>query len=769
VLSFHANEGVDLGVVNGQRIYSDGDDRLFGDLGNDWLVGGTGRDHMYGGWGEDLLNADDDHATNGGLNDVPDDQPSYADLGFGGAGRDRLIANTPGDRLIDWSGAHNSYIVPFVAGNEGTVSSSLQPQLPEFLYALSVSDGADPTRALDAGTDAERNGEPEGELGLLSPQDPDWRFETGAPLDVSLGDIPAGPRDLVSAASFNDGNMDGFAPDSGTWTVQDGVLEVSAESLGGDAVSVYHIDAQLPAYFELLASIKIVKPTAGWKGNAYLIFDYHDPQDFKFAGIDDSVNKLLMGHRDATGWHVDEQAPVPGGLKYDTFYNMLVAVNGTSVTLVVNNQDVFSHTYPARMIDGYAYNLNYGYVGVGSDNSRGVFDNVRVQILPPQVTFENIEDFEDGLADLFTAGTVGTWTIDAGLDDNHRYNVTPAGETAVSLLDLGPDTLNLNAYLELNAVVSTQGRAGIVFDRYGVESFKYATIDAASDLLIIGHYTSKHGWIEDAVIGTAIDAGQDYVLGVALKGTTVSVTLGSGGGVQAIVSHTFNAATVDGDFGLLAIDGSSSFDDVEVKTDDPVFLTGQLLTAATAGAGATVIAADEVRAVLAEAQRRLIASLLGDSSAEALVLGVNVEVVDLGGLVLARVIGNTIFIDDDAAGHGWFVDATPSDDSEFDIRAGDGLKAAPSSDAYGRMDLLSALTHELGHVAGLTHDDGFAFMSSVLEAGVRLAPTGSAIPHHVASRDSWFIDLRPFATPSYLSVSAFHERFVNAHHLAFRP
>ena len=39
--------------------YSDGDDVIFGDLGNDWLVGGTGQDTLWGGWGNDLMNADD--------------------------------------------------------------------------------------------------------------------------------------------------------------------------------------------------------------------------------------------------------------------------------------------------------------------------------------------------------------------------------------------------------------------------------------------------------------------------------------------------------------------------------------------------------------------------------------------------------------------------------------------------------------------------------------------------------------------------------------
>lgn len=174
--------------------------------------------------------------------------------------------------------------------------------------------------------------------------------------------------------------------------------------------------------------------------------------------------------------------------------------------------------------------------------------------------------------------------------------------------------------------------------------------------------------------------------------------------------------------------GSTSFDDVVAKTDDPVFLPGELLTAATAGVGAAAITTDEVSAILAEAQRRLIASLPADASVEALVLSVNVEVADLGGLVLARVVGNTIFIDADAAGHVWFVDATPADDSEFESGVGDGLVAPPSSDAYGRMDLLSALMHELGHVAGLDHNDAgeAGLMSESLYAGSRLSDTAES-------------------------------------------
>jgi VCBS repeat-containing protein len=63
-----------------------------------------------------------------------------------------------------------------------------------------------------------------------------------------------------------------------------------------------------------------------------------------------------------------------------------------------------------------------------------------------------------------------------------------------------------------------------------------------------------------------------------------------------------------------------------------------------------------------------------------------------------------ITIDTNAAGHGWFVDPTPSDNSEFSHAinaAGTDLLTDPSNAAAGHLDLLTTVTHELGHVLGL--------------------------------------------------------------------
>ena len=138
----------------------------------------------------------------------------YEDRAFGGAGLDILIGNTGGDRLIDWVGEFNSYLVPFAPFGIATVSRQNDPQLPEFLYALSRAPGRRPdarVRRQPAATPA-RNGEPYGELGLVTQEDHGlWQQQTGSPSDPQAGNIPGGRRDVLRSADFNDGKLQGFA------------------------------------------------------------------------------------------------------------------------------------------------------------------------------------------------------------------------------------------------------------------------------------------------------------------------------------------------------------------------------------------------------------------------------------------------------------------------------------------------------------------------------------------------------------------------------
>jgi hypothetical protein len=226
--------------------------------------------------------------------------------------------------------------------------------------------------------------------------------------------------------------------------------------------------------------------------------------------------------------------------------------------------------------------------------------------------------------------------------------------------------------------------------------------------------------VNDAVVSKVIATDVDYTLGVSLKGSTVSVTLNG----QAVVGYAYNAVTVDGHFGLMASVGTARFDDVTVKTTDRALAQNLMASApAQVAAGATTsITSVDLDAIVNEAISRWTESLDLDKNAQALLNGVNFQVVDLDGLILGQVMGDTVLIDVDAAGYGWFIDSTPYDNSEFiaQVKNG-GLVAMGSSPAIGDMDLLTVVMHEMGHVLGFEdlNPEANLLMSGTLDAGER--------------------------------------------------
>lgn len=96
--------------------------------------------------------------------------------------------------------------------------------------------------------------------------------------------------------------------------------------------------------------------------------------------------------------------------------------------------------------------------------------------------------------------------------------------------------------------------------------------------------------------------------------------------------------------------------------------------------------------------------------------GLNIRIADLGGTTLGLASGNTIWLDDNAAGWGWFY-PTPGDDSKFTTPGNQG--------EMHRIDLLTVLMHEIGHLLGHDHEaDGV--MAETLTAGTRSALNSNA-------------------------------------------
>ena len=93
--------------------------------------------------------------------------------------------------------------------------------------------------------------------------------------------------------------------------------------------------------------------------------------------------------------------------------------------------------------------------------------------------------------------------------------------------------------------------------------------------------------------------------------------------------------------------------------------------------------------------------------------GLQVQIADLAGTTVGEASQGLIVLDHDAAGYGW--------------------STALAEPLSGRVDLLSTLTHEVGHLLGLDHD----VMGESLAVGVRVLPTsGQEFVYALQTADS---------------------------------
>jgi hypothetical protein len=191
-------------------------------------------------------------------------------------------------------------------------------------------------------------------------------------------------------------------------------------------------------------------------------------------------------------------------------------------------------------------------------------DNVALQVLPPTLTLDRTEYFDDGSATDFTGAQSGAWNVGSG-----RYvgATTIVDPIALSTAVIKTGGLDPGDYLELETVLRTASIGGLLFDSYATNDYKFVALDIAGQRVIVGHVDPRRGWVVEASYAKALTAGTDYTLNLVIKGTVVTTTVNG----SVLGSYTYNGDAVDGQFGTLANGGTTSFDRLRVRTDDAAF------------------------------------------------------------------------------------------------------------------------------------------------------------------------------------------------------
>ena len=193
---------------------------------------------------------------------------------------------------------------------------------------------------------------------------------------------PSPPGTLPINEDFSDATADYFRPQTGNWSVQGNRYHATPVAQNHDlmAITTLALEDGLPENLEIEATVNADEGRLELFGivlsdhltNGFVVFDYHSPDDFKFAGPDMKNDQWVIGNHDSNGWHTDAFAVE--SLDAATDYEIQVRIeNNTDITLLADGIEKVVYQSPTSVTDGE--------LGLGMRDSTTHFDDVTVREL----------------------------------------------------------------------------------------------------------------------------------------------------------------------------------------------------------------------------------------------------------------------------------------------------------------------------------------------------------------------------------------------------
>ena len=202
------------------------------------------------------------------------------------------------------------------------------------------------------------------------------------------------PSTLMTGVN-NVGDTTGFSPvqDHGAWTVAPLAYTGTPDASGTAAISICsseyssyrHFVRHSPSGYDLgqeliETSITVANNTHGG-GEGFVVFDYVDANNFKFAGLDTGTDQWIIGACDASVWHYYVQQSAGTDLVPGKTYEVSVASyysdydSSRIATLTIDGSVAATYSY-APDIDPETQSIDYYkeyYAGLGSLDGTATF------------------------------------------------------------------------------------------------------------------------------------------------------------------------------------------------------------------------------------------------------------------------------------------------------------------------------------------------------------------------------------------------------------
>lgn len=263
--------------------------------------------------------------------------------------------------------------------------------------------------------------------------------------------------------------------------------------------------------------------------NGFIIFDYVDATNFKFAGSYAGQNRWVIGQ--ATNGVLQNRTRTDATVNANQTYNLELNFSGSLVTLSVDGTAMISYDF------GSSFSGGFGFAASGS-----------------KTAFSHLQYSSEG------SYSNGNYRLQAGdYDASNLITITATGQPE-SLLQLESGSLSGNyKVIESNMTLLNQSglykNGFLIFDYISPNNFKFAGTYQGQQRWVIGE-VENGVWRTRSQASASISMNRNYSLRLVLDGSRAQLHVD--GSASPIVEHQFTSS-LEGQAGICVKGAKATF------------------------------------------------------------------------------------------------------------------------------------------------------------------------------------------------------------------